>query len=43
MTRKLLIAVLALGLLSACDTMAGFGQDVQKGGADIQNSADRNK
>lgn len=39
-----IIAVLALGaLLSACNTMEGFGKDVQKGGEKIENSADHNK
>ena len=32
----------ALGALSACNTMAGAGQDVQHGGRELQNSADRN-
>ena len=31
-----------LAALSACNTMAGAGQDLQKGGGDLQNSADRN-
>jgi entericidin B len=39
----LLIAVVVLPLLSACNTMEGFGQDVQKGGEKIENAADKNK
>lgn len=31
-----------LGALSACNTMAGAGQDISNGGKDLQNSADRN-
>lgn len=34
--------VTTLGALSACNTMAGAGQDIQKGGDALQNSADRN-
>jgi entericidin B len=34
--------VTAAGALSACNTMAGAGQDMQQGGKAITNSADRN-
>jgi entericidin B len=30
------------GSLSACNSMAGAGQDMQSGGKALQNSADRN-
>ena len=30
-------------LLSACNTMEGFGQDVQQGGKAIERSADQHK
>ena len=30
-----------LAALSACNTMAGAGQDLQKGGSALQNSADQ--
>jgi predicted small secreted protein len=49
MMRKLLSAVLlgtfAAGLLamSGCNTMRGAGQDIQKGGQSLENSAERNK
>ncbi|MGB6055092.1 MAG: entericidin A/B family lipoprotein [Burkholderiaceae bacterium] len=29
--------------LSACNTMHGFGQDVERGGEKMQNAADRNQ
>jgi predicted small secreted protein len=29
--------------LSACNTMHGFGQDVERGGEKVQNAADRSK
>ncbi len=29
--------------LSACNTMEGAGQDIQKGGEKIEDAADRNK
>jgi predicted small secreted protein len=29
----------AAGALAACNTMAGAGEDMQHGGADLQNSA----
>jgi predicted small secreted protein len=30
-------------LLSACNTMAGAGQDIQQGGKSLENSANSNK
>jgi predicted small secreted protein len=33
----------AASVLSACNTMAGAGQDIQQGGKALENSADRNK
>lgn len=39
----LLAALIAsAGLLSACNTMKGVGQDVQDAGQGIENSADKN-
>ncbi len=38
-----LAALLTLPLLSACNTMEGLGQDIQKGGEKIEKSADKNK
>jgi predicted small secreted protein len=37
-----LLGVLGLLLLSACHTTAGFGQDLQSAGRNIQNSANKN-
>lgn len=40
---------IAIGLLlstlglTACNTMHGFGQDVERGGEKVQNAADKNK
>lgn len=36
------LSVLALSL-AACNTMEGFGQDVQKGGQEIEEEANENK
>jgi predicted small secreted protein len=37
------LAILALGLmLPACNTTKGFGKDIEKAGASMKNSADRN-
>jgi predicted small secreted protein len=33
-----LIALLAVGLLSACNTVAGMGKDIEKGGEAIQRA-----
>jgi entericidin A len=45
--RKLLIALIAAPLfvatLSGCNTMSGFGKDVQKAGDKIEDSADKKK
>jgi predicted small secreted protein len=45
MSRRLLLALmLALPLFAtACNTIEGFGEDMEKGGENIQNSADENK
>lgn len=36
---RALLTVLTLGLLSGCNTMQGMGQDIQKGGQVISNTA----
>jgi len=46
--KKIRTLILALSIASslgvaACDTVAGAGKDIQNGGKDLQNSADRNK
>jgi len=40
---KLIAASLALAFLAGCNTMAGAGKDIEKGGEAIQNSANKNK
>lgn len=44
---KKLISILGILMfslsLSACNTMKGFGQDVERGGEKVQGAADRNK
>lgn len=44
---KKIISVLSVLIvtvgLTACNTMSGFGRDVEKGGEKIQGSAERNK
>jgi entericidin B len=43
MFRKL-IAILALaGFMAGCNTMAGAGKDIERGGEKLQGSAERNK
>lgn len=38
------LGILMFGLsLSACNTMKGLGQDVERGGEKVQGAADRNK
>ncbi len=40
-----LSALLLLGcvLVAGCNTMAGAGKDIQRGGQDIQNQAEKNR
>ena len=38
-----LMLVGAASLLSACNTMAGAGQDIQQGGKSLEDSAKSNK
>lgn len=44
---KKIISVLSILMfslsLSACNTMKGFGKDVERGGEKVQGAADRNK
>lgn len=39
----MLLPVLALTALAACNTMEGAGQDIQKGGEKLENAAEKNK
>jgi entericidin B len=41
--KAIIAIVLGAFLLSACNTMEGFGQDVQAGGKKIERSADEHK
>lgn len=43
MKKLLLIAVTSLAVLAGCNTIAGVGQDVQKGGQALENAADNAK
>ena len=38
-----LIAAAMLGLLAACNTMQGLGQDIEAGGENLQESAQETK
>jgi predicted small secreted protein len=38
-----LLALFSAGVLSACNTVAGAGKDVQKAGEKIEGTADRHK
>ncbi len=39
----LMLATVLAGLLSGCNTTAGFGEDMQSAGKGIEHSADKNK
>lgn len=41
--KAIISIILGAFLLSACNTMEGFGQDVQQGGKKIERSADEHK
>ncbi|MET0329304.1 MAG: entericidin A/B family lipoprotein [Luteimonas sp.] len=41
MTALLLLAMFTVGTLSACNTMKGAGQDVQKVGEKVEDSANK--
>ena len=45
MVRMIIAAIVASSTLalSACNTMAGLGRDVERGGQKIENAAERNK
>ena len=38
-----ILTLMLLPLLAACNTMEGLGQDVQKGGENLEEKADENK
>ena len=43
MFARIMVAVAALFVFAACNTMEGIGKDVKKGGEAIEKAADRNK
>ena len=43
MFRTLMAAVLIAFFAAGCNTMAGAGKDIERGGEKIQNSAERNR
>ena len=40
---RILWALLASALLAGCNTIEGFGKDLQKGGEKIEKAAERHK
>ena len=43
MLRTLIAVLIASFALTACNTMEGFGKDIEKGGEKIQGAAERHK
>ena len=43
MIKELLAILMAAYLLAGCNTMAGVGKDIERGGEKLQGSAERNK
>jgi predicted small secreted protein len=41
--KAIIATILGAFILTACNTMEGFGQDVQAGGKKIEKEADRNR
>jgi len=41
MLQKILVTLMLLGAVAGCNTMNGFGQDVERGGEKIQEKATR--
>jgi predicted small secreted protein len=41
--KAIIAMILGAFVLTACNTMEGFGQDVQAGGKKIEKEADRNR
>lgn len=40
---KFMAAAVVLAFLAGCNTMAGAGKDIQKGGESLENSAEKHK
>lgn len=45
MKKRIMVISLLLSILglTACNTIHGFGQDVERGGEKVQSAADKNK
>jgi entericidin B len=43
MIRELCAVLMAAWLLAGCNTVAGVGKDIERGGEKMQGSAERNK
>lgn len=43
MKKAILALAVILPVLAACNTMEGLGQDIQKGGNNLERAADENK
>ena len=43
MMKKLSALLVLTWILTGCNTMAGAGKDIERGGEKIQNSAEKNK
>jgi predicted small secreted protein len=43
MIKELLAILMAACFLAGCNTMAGVGKDIERGGEKLQGSAERNK
>jgi predicted small secreted protein len=41
--KRIVFAVLVALTLSACNTMSGLGEDIQRGGKKLEDSAEKNK
>ncbi|HSD44670.1 MAG TPA: entericidin A/B family lipoprotein [Burkholderiales bacterium] len=40
---RIIWAILAAAFLAGCNTMHGLGEDIERGGEKMQESADKNK
>ncbi|NCN89221.1 MAG: entericidin A/B family lipoprotein [Gallionella sp.] len=38
---KIIVLLLAMGMLAGCNTMKGLGEDIQKGGQVLEKAADK--
>jgi len=42
-TLKIIALIMAISLLAGCNTVEGFGKDMQQGGQSLQRDANQNK